>query len=87
MENRVTDWRNRAACRDQDPELFFPVSEVGPGECQVAEAKAVCAGCPVRAECLRFAIEEGLDYGIFGGQTASERRDVVRRRRTERQAS
>ncbi|MCF6425823.1 WhiB family transcriptional regulator [Amycolatopsis tucumanensis] len=75
------DWRTRAACRDEDPELFFPVSEMGPGARQVARAKAVCASCPVRAECLAYALDSGLDNGIFGGTTEQERRSLIRSRR------
>ncbi|WP_007024286.1 MULTISPECIES: WhiB family transcriptional regulator [Saccharomonospora] len=75
------DWRHHAACRDEDPELFFPVSDMGPGAQQTARAKAVCARCPVANECLESAIENGLDHGIFGGTTERERRDLVRARR------
>ncbi|WP_199432334.1 WhiB family transcriptional regulator [Qaidamihabitans albus] len=75
-----TDWRHSAACRDEDPELFFPVSEMGPGARQTAEAKAVCARCPVRAECLDYALDNGLDSGVFGGTTERERREITRRR-------
>ena len=81
MNNTNTDWRHRAACRDEDPELFFPVSEVGPGARQAAEAKAVCARCPVRSRCLDYAIDNGLDHGVFGGTTERERSDLVRARR------
>ncbi|TNC24637.1 WhiB family transcriptional regulator [Amycolatopsis alkalitolerans] len=77
------DWQERAACRDEDPELFFPVSEMGPGARQVARAKAVCARCPVRAECLEYALDTGLDHGIFGGMTDTERRKLVRRTRAD----
>jgi len=76
MKRAMVDWRHRAACRDFDPELFFPVSETGPGARQVAQAKAVCARCPVRAECLDYALDNGLDHGIFGGLTEQERRKV-----------
>jgi hypothetical protein len=69
-------WRARAACIDVDAELFFPVGESGPAvEAQVAEAKAVCAGCLVRAECLADALV-GMPYGIAGGLTAEERRGL-----------
>lgn len=65
------DFRHRAACRTVDPEVFFPL----PGdEDGVAMARAVCAGCPVRSECLEFALRHGLDDGVFGGLTADERR-------------
>ncbi len=66
------DWRSRAGCVDADAELFFPVAMSGQVlERQVAAAKAVCAGCVVRAECLADAV--GLPYGIAGGLTAAER--------------
>jgi WhiB family redox-sensing transcriptional regulator len=72
------DWRARAACRDVDPEVFSPVAEAGPVlAAQVAQAKAVCAGCPVRAECLAYALE-ALPYGIAGGLTEDERRGLRR---------
>jgi WhiB family redox-sensing transcriptional regulator len=77
------NWQERAACRDEDPELFFPVSEMGPGARQVAQAKAVCARCPVRVECLEHALDTGLDHGIFGGTTDRERRKLFRRTRAE----
>ncbi len=68
------DWRSRAGCADADPELFFPVAESGRVlERQVAEAKAVCAGCVVRAECLADAVVACVPYGIAGGLTAVER--------------
>lgn len=75
----ISDWRHRAACRDEDPELFFPVSDIGPGARQVAEAKAVCARCPVRAQCLDYAMTNRLTDGIFGGATEAERRELSRR--------
>jgi WhiB family redox-sensing transcriptional regulator len=81
------DWRHRAACQDEDPELFFPVSEVGPGARQTQKAKAVCAGCPVRSQCLEYAQDNGLDYGIFGGTTETERRMLRRRARSDRPAA
>jgi WhiB family transcriptional regulator, redox-sensing transcriptional regulator len=81
MTDTRTDWRHRAACRDEDPELFFPVTDVGPGARQTAEAKAVCARCPVREQCLRYALDNGLDHGIFGGTSERERRTLTRRAR------
>ncbi|WP_033292423.1 WhiB family transcriptional regulator [Amycolatopsis jejuensis] len=78
MELTATGWLARAACQDEDPELFFPISAIGPGARQVEKAKAVCARCPVRAECLTYALDNGLDNGIFGGTTELERRKLVR---------
>lgn len=86
MTQRTVNWRERAACRNCDPELFFPVSDIGPGSQQVADAKAVCAQCPVRAKCLEFALDNGLDYGVFGGLTGDERRALVRRDRRARRS-
>jgi predicted GIY-YIG superfamily endonuclease len=77
------DWRHRAACRDADPELFFPLgdvfttAELG----QLAEAKAVCRGCPVRAECLAWACNTGLTHAVAGGMTEGERREIRLRAR------
>lgn len=68
------EWRSRAACRRVDPELFFPAAEDREVvAAQVAAAKAVCAGCPVRMACLDEALTR-LPYGIAGGLTSEERR-------------
>jgi hypothetical protein len=68
-------WRERAACRDvEDPDAFFPTAEAGPERnAQVTTAKAVCARCEVRAECLVEALAR-IPYGIAGGLTEHERR-------------
>lgn len=78
MENTMLGWGPLAACKDEDSELFFPVSDLGPGARQTAQAKAVCARCPVRSECLGYALDNGLDHGVFGGTTAKERRRLAR---------
>ena len=73
-------WRRRAACRGEDPELFFPVGTTGPAAlAQIAEAKKICARCPVRRECLEFAVARKQEYGIWGGLTEGER-SLLRRR-------
>jgi WhiB family transcriptional regulator, redox-sensing transcriptional regulator len=72
-------WRALAGCRTTDPDLFFPVSVSGRSLAQVTEAKAICAACPVRPECLAFAIETGQVHGIWGGLTEEERRQALRR--------
>jgi WhiB family redox-sensing transcriptional regulator len=73
------NWMINALCCDAaNPELWFPITETGPGAAQVAEAKAECARCPVADECLAFALTAGLDYGVFGGTSASERRELRR---------
>ena len=61
------DWRDRAACLDEDPELFFPIGNTGPALLQIEEAKAVCRRCEVIDTCLKWAIESGQDAGVWGG--------------------
>jgi WhiB family redox-sensing transcriptional regulator len=76
-------WRAQAACSDVDPDLFFPVGVTGPAVSQIAAAKEVCAGCPVAAECLEFAISTNQEYGIWGGTSEEERRVLRRKWRAE----
>lgn len=64
------DWRDQASCRDEDPEIFFPLPSDDATE---AKALAVCATCPVKAPCLAEAIELVIPYGIFGGVTEEVR--------------
>jgi WhiB family redox-sensing transcriptional regulator len=71
-------WTVWAACRGVDPELFYPVSAAGPAVTQVAEAKAVCARCLARADCLAWALRAGEPDGIWGGTTPDERRYLRR---------
>ncbi len=68
------DWRHSALCRDEDPELFFPIGTVGPAERQVSEAKAVCRRCSVTQDCLNWAVTTGQDSGVWGGLSEDERR-------------
>jgi WhiB family redox-sensing transcriptional regulator len=67
------DWRNYAACRNVDPDLFFPLGTVGASLPQIEQAKRVCATCPVSTACLRWALDSG-DAGVWGGTTEEERR-------------
>ena len=73
------DWRHIAACREVDPELFFPIGNSGPALLQIEEAKQVCRRCPVTDECLRWAIDSGQDAGVWGGMSEDERRALKRR--------
>ena len=66
-------WRSAAACRSADPDLFFPISDSGPAVEQAVTAKAICATCRVRRECLAFALRTGQIHGIWGGTTEHER--------------
>jgi WhiB family transcriptional regulator, redox-sensing transcriptional regulator len=74
-------WRTDAACRDVDTLLFFPVGLTGSAISQTERAKAVCASCPVQAQCLEFALRTLQDYGVWGGHTEDERRVIRRQRR------
>lgn len=71
--NKVRNWRSDALCTQVDPDLFFPETDRGAAyEKQVADAKRVCAGCPVRQQCLDYALRS-LGDGIAGGTTPDER--------------
>ena len=72
----MTDFRALAACRGLDVELFYPLGRPGsPGYVrQSAEARAVCADCPVRAVCAASAVAEGDDVAIRGGLDPAQRR-------------
>ena len=75
-ELEPTPWAAQAACRGiAEPDLFFP--ERGGNEGRAA--KAVCGGCPVRDECLGYAIRWRIDHGIWGGLSARERQRRYRR--------
>ena len=78
------EWRDVAACRDTDPDLFFPVGTTGPAIEQIANAKAVCAECEVSEPCLEFALNTNQDSGIWGGTSEEERRQIRRRRAAAR---
>ena len=73
------DWRHRAACVNEEPELFFPKGSTGPAILQAEEAKRVCRGCGVRDQCLNWALETGQDHGVWGGLSEDERRALKRR--------
>src|SRR5699024_11249711 len=66
------DWRHDAACRDEDPELFFPIGNFGPALIQIEEAKAVCQRCPVSSACLKWALESGQDGGVWAAPAKGE---------------
>lgn len=68
-------WQDRALCREVDPELFFP--DKG-DHLAATDAKRVCAGCPVRFECLTLALQLRERFGVWGGLSESERRAITR---------
>ncbi len=72
------DWRHEALCRDEDPELFFPIGTTGPAATQVEQAKVVCRRCSAVEACLTWALETGQDAGVWGGTSEDERRALKR---------
>src|SRR5512146_2097576 len=70
----ITDWTTRAACKGTDPDELFVQ-----GAAQ-NRAKLICRGCPVRTECLADALDNGIEFGVWGGMTERERRALLRRR-------
>ena len=72
-------WQKQASCLGAHPDLFFP--ERGASS---REAKAVCQSCPVRQDCLDFALDAGEKFGIWGG--LSERQRILIRRGMARRA-
>ena len=69
----IADWPSQAACRTGDPDALF----VQGAEQNVA--KRVCRGCPVRYECLADALDNRIEFGVWGGMTERERRALLRR--------
>ena len=73
LAGQLGGWRDLALCAEVDPELFFPDK----GESS-RSAKRVCAECEVRAECLQYALDHGERFGVWGGLSERERREVAR---------
>ena len=69
-----TDWAAQASCRTSDPDTLFVQ-----GAAQ-NRAKAICVGCIVRTECLADALDNHVEFGVWGGMTERERRALLRRR-------
>ncbi|MES1975714.1 MAG: WhiB family transcriptional regulator [Pseudomonadota bacterium] len=69
-------WRSEAACREMDPVIFFPESRD-----EVGAAGPICAACPVREECLDYALANRIDEGTWGGVSERGRRRMRRRPR------
>jgi WhiB family redox-sensing transcriptional regulator len=74
MSNNMYDWAARGACRTTDPDSLFVQ-----GAAQ-NRAKAVCMSCSVRTECLADALDNRIEFGVWGGMTERERRALLRRR-------
>ena len=68
------DWRINASCRDEEPDQLFVRGA------EQRKAMIVCLGCPVRMECLAEALDNRIEFGVWGGMTERERRALLRRR-------
>ena len=67
---------SQAACLDvPDPDIFFPEGS----QRTIQQAKAICITCPIAVDCLRYAVDNELTYGVFGGLTATERKKFTKR--------
>ena len=76
-------WQWRAACRGEDEALFFPPAHAETRDERLSrerQAKAICAVCPVRMECLEYAVRIREPHGVWGGLNEAERRMLVRQR-------
>lgn len=69
-------WMSKGNCRNEPPSRFFPSDGVG-----VEIARRICAGCPVKALCLEYALEQRIKDGVWGGASERERRRILKRRR------
>ncbi|MEU0787941.1 WhiB family transcriptional regulator [Streptomyces sp. NPDC006173] len=74
MANAKTDWRGDSACGSSDADDLFANSP------RQKRAKVVCMQCPVRTECLAEALDDRIEFGVWGGMTERERRALLRRR-------
>lgn len=86
MFDHMTGWQFRAECRGEDSGLFFAPSHFemrDEKDGREMAAKAICARCPVRPECLEYSLAVREPYGIWGGLNEAERRILLRERQRE----
>jgi WhiB family redox-sensing transcriptional regulator len=69
-------WMHHGLCRGANPSEFFPSDGLG-----VEAAQRICVSCPVRTECLEYALAHRIEHGVWGGASERERRRILRRRR------
>ena len=74
--NQTKVWRQAAACRGVDPDIFYPVTDE-----EAEEARSICQGCAVVEGCLEWALVTRERDGVWGGATERERRRMIRQRR------
>lgn len=73
MELDQRNWTDSANCKDMDKSMFFPSTVGG-----IKLAKRVCSTCPVSAECLQYAVDNELTYGVWGGLGETDREKLAR---------
>ncbi len=74
---REQPWMRLGLCRGRSPDIFFPSDGVG-----VERARQICAECPVKTECLEYALSYRIEHGVWGGASERERRRILRQRRS-----
>lgn len=74
------DWRDTAACRGEDPDLFFASNATTQGQAAIRRAKATCWTCPSMNACGQWAMDTRQPFGVWGGVSETERRSILRRR-------
>lgn len=82
LASQTPNWQKHGACRLADADLFFPIGHSPQAIAQEAEAKKICAQCPVVERCLEWALETGQETGVWGGLAEDDRRAL--RRKPER---
>jgi len=70
-------WRDQALCRDVDPDTFFGSHDTAMSQKEIRRAKAVCLYCPVRVECLEYALTRREGFGVWGGLSSGQRRRLL----------
>jgi WhiB family redox-sensing transcriptional regulator len=73
------DWRNASRCLDEPPDDFFPIGHGPAAQRQIGRAKRICAACPVRTQCLKWALANHIRDGVFGGLDPDERQELLAR--------
>jgi WhiB family redox-sensing transcriptional regulator len=68
------DWNTLGNCRTGDPDRLFVTGA------KQREARRICRGCPVIAQCLAMALDERIEFGVWGGMTERERRSMLKTR-------
>ncbi|MGC8464599.1 MAG: WhiB family transcriptional regulator [Acidimicrobiales bacterium] len=71
--NRAETWQERAKCKGASASVFYPLRGV-----PTASARALCKDCPVKPDCLSYALEHEEEFGIWGGLSERERRKLIR---------